>query len=59
MSIVIILYLAVLTAFVFGHLYRGRNLFNTALDDTGQQRIRLTLRAQAQDEVNYRPYIKI
>ena len=58
MSIVIILYLAVLTAFVFGNLYKGRNLFKPALDDADQQRIRLTIGAQAQDEVSFRPYIK-
>ena len=45
MSLVIIFYLAVLSAFIFGYIYNGINLLKKEIDDSGRTRIRLVLKA--------------
>lgn len=53
MSLVIILYLAVLSAFTLGYLYKGVSLLKKEIDDPGKNRIRFFLKAQENDEVDY------
>ena len=56
MSLVIILYLIVLTVFTFGFLYRGVSLFKRGIDESAKKRIRLILKAQETDVVDFEKF---
>lgn len=58
MSFVIILYLAVLSVFTLGYLYRGASLLKNQNDDLSNKRARFTLKAQEDDEVDFTGFRK-
>ncbi|MBF9016870.1 MULTISPECIES: hypothetical protein [unclassified Oceanispirochaeta] len=53
MSLVIILYLAVLAVFTLGYLYKGGCLLKNKNDGLSNKRTRFILKAQEDDEVDY------
>ena len=58
MSLVIILYLAVLCMFSFAYIYKGIRLFRNDSSDAELKRIRMTLKALENDEVEYTKFRK-
>lgn len=53
MSLVVILYLALLSVFALGYLYQGAGLLKTEMDDAGKKRILFSLKAQENDDVDF------
>ncbi|MDC7233764.1 MAG: hypothetical protein PQJ58_11065 [Spirochaetales bacterium] len=53
MSLVVILYLAFLTVFTLGYLYKGVNLLKHETDEAGKKRISYSLKAQEGDVVDF------
>ncbi len=58
MSLVILLYLAFLCVFSLGFIYRGISLFRNESRESELKRIRVTLKAQENEEVEYAKFRK-
>lgn len=58
MSLVIILYLAVLSVFTLGYMYQGVRLLKNKNDSLRNKRTRFTLKAQEDDEVDFTGFRK-
>ncbi len=58
MSLVIILYLAVLSVFIFGYFYKGINLLKNGNSDRWEKRVILTLKAQGSDKIDFNKFRK-
>jgi len=53
MSLVIILYLAVLSVFTLGYFFKGVSSLKNGISETGKKRVVISLKAQNSDKIDF------